>query len=332
MPIEPKRELELVHLQLTKRCNLHCWFCGQWGKNGSFRQKAGEELTSAEWLNAARELTAMTARQPRPSVVLWGGEPLLSPCFGEISDYLYRQGFPLGMVTNGTLLESQLERCRTQFCTIYISLDGTPAIHDAIRGAGTYERVARNIRALQGGRARIVLMTVLTKETRENLKAVLDGFRQLSPDEVLLQERIALAPQEIGAYAGWLRDSFGQTARDIFAWSDAAPEPQTAPDWYARWLSENPYPFPVHHLPHGAYSERRFCLSPWRHLHIAWNGETGFCTDFSDFSCGNVRDTPIPALFAGEKAQKFAAQTAAGRCPACQHCSWLNSERFVLDG
>lgn len=35
--IEPVRRLELVHFQLTRRCNLHCWFCGQQAETAPLR-------------------------------------------------------------------------------------------------------------------------------------------------------------------------------------------------------------------------------------------------------------------------------------------------------
>ena len=87
--------------------------------------------------------------------------------------------------------------------------------------------------------------------------------------------------------------------------------------------------FKVRYLPHVRSGEIvRPCLSPWRHLHIMWNGETSFCTDFTDFSMGNVRDQPLEALFRGERAEKFRNLVENRRNPACRHCSWGDKEDF----
>ena len=40
-----KKEIRHVHFQITRNCNLRCEFCGQWGKNGFFREASGDEMT-----------------------------------------------------------------------------------------------------------------------------------------------------------------------------------------------------------------------------------------------------------------------------------------------
>ena len=51
-----KTQIELVHLQITKNCNLRCWFCGQWGKKGFFADDKGELLSLNKWLDIINEL------------------------------------------------------------------------------------------------------------------------------------------------------------------------------------------------------------------------------------------------------------------------------------
>lgn len=325
------RRLELVHFQLTRRCNLHCWFCGQQAEKGTFSGRTGDELSLEEWRAVIASLEAVRRQTGvAPSVILWGGEPLVSPLFEPVAGELAERGFPLGMVTNGTLLDRHLDLCREAFRQIYVSLDGTPAMHDAVRGAGVYEKVAENLALLRGGRAKITLMSVMTDEAPAHLEQMLDEFARLAPSEVLLQEMIALSPGEAQGYRDWLRDTFGQPAPGIDAWTANTPPKRMPHRWYEQWLAGHPYPFPVRHLPHGREALRPFCLSPSRHLHVAWDGEVGFCTDFTDFSLGNVRNTPLETLFVSERAERFARQARQGRCPACEHCSWKNSETFGL--
>ena len=66
-----ERRLEMIHLQLTRQCNLSCWFCGQ-RKNSALRD--GQEsmaLKTEEWLGIVNELDAAAGK--KPSVMLWGG-------------------------------------------------------------------------------------------------------------------------------------------------------------------------------------------------------------------------------------------------------------------
>lgn len=329
--MQPERQLELVHFQITKRCNLHCWFCGQWGDKGSFAAKNDTEMQLEDWQLVINSLVRYAEEtSTKPSVILWGGEPLLSSCFAEITTRLYDLGFSLGLITNGTLLNQYASLCRKAFANIYVSLDGLPHVHNAIRGVGVYEKVADNLKLLQGGNAKITLMTVLTPTVISDLETTLRCFEKLHPDEVLLQEMIALSADEVTCYQGWLQNAFGIKATDIDSWQAEQQPHYPDHEWYVSWLKQHDFPFRVVHLPHGSQTGRAYCLSPYRHMHVGWNGNVGFCTDFSDFTVGNVQKTDLLQLFAGEAACHFAAEVQSGNCVACEHCSWRNSESFSL--
>ncbi|MEA4929727.1 MAG: radical SAM protein [Candidatus Limiplasma sp.] len=323
------RKLELVHFQLTRLCNLHCWFCGQWGEHGAFRESRGQAMTTDDWLAVIDSLAQGAQRDGAwPSVILWGGEPLLSESFEPVVKRLHALGAPLGMVTNGTLIDRHAALCREAFQQIYISVDGVPAVHDAIRGQGMFARVRDNLRLLRGGRAKITLMSVTTPELDRALPETLAAFEALQPDKVLLQARIGLQAGEVSAYQSWMRACFGQEAAGIAAWTVEEPLQPHPKAWYEAQLTQQP--FPVQYLPHGREAARPFCLSPYRHAHVGWDGRVGFCTDFVDFSLGNVHETPLPELFASDLADRFAREVEAGHCATCAHCSWLNSETFGL--
>lgn len=318
------KRLELVHFQITRRCNLHCWFCGQWGERGAFHTVDGKPMTLRDWQHVLDELERRReATGECPQIRLWGGEPTLSENFEPLCEEINRRGFPLGMVTNGTLLGKHIELCRSLFSEIYVSLDGTPEIHNAIRGAGAFEAAAENLLRLRGGKARRTLMTVMTPQTRLHLKETLDAFAALQPDEVLLQEQIALTRQEAQTYKRWLRRVFSAEAPGIDAWVTQEPVEHLPQAWYDEFLFQHPYPFPVRHLPHLGQGAPA-CRAPQHSLHITWNGETSFCTDFIDLSLGNVREQSLDEILGGERAEKFSLGVAAGKCPTCAHCAWRN--------
>ena len=321
-----KTELELVHFQITRNCNLRCWFCGQWGKQGFFKDGSGKAMEYDDWLRLAEALATLPRK---PDIMLWGGEPLTCPDFDRLARTLYDMGFTLGMVTNGTLLHRHLETARECFAQIFVSLDGPEALHDSIRGQGVFRKVAENLRLLRGGKAKISINTVLTPTLLEDLNGALDVFAALRPDDVLLQEMIGLSKEEVEAYSRWLREIFGQEASEIYGW-----EGQTRSDLHygeriGAVLEKRHDPFPVFYLPHGAACGKH-CTSPLHHAHVTWKGSLCFCTDFYDFSAGNVQETPFFEIWENELSRGYRQEIAAGHNPACDHCSWRTSTSFRL--
>lgn len=321
-----REDLQLVHFQLTRSCNLRCWFCGQWGKQGFFRDDSGVSLELADWLRIAEELSALPKL---PSIILWGGEPLMYPHIDALAQNLYAMGFSLGMVTNGTLLHRHLDTCRTCFRQIFVSVDGPEDIHDGIRGKGVFQKVKENLALLQGGNAKISLNTVLTDGVMDRLEETLDAFAALQPEEVLLQEMIALDPEEIQSYKTWLAETFSQQACEIASWEG---QTRLDPD---RWekikgvTEKREDSFSVVYKPHGEACGKQ-CTSPMHHAHVTWKGNVTFCTDYYDFSAGNIREQPLLDIFENPISCRFREEIQKGNCAACGHCSWRSSKEFYL--
>lgn len=318
--------LELVHFQITRSCNLRCWFCGQWGKQGFFRDDSGKALELEDWLRIAGELK--TLPQP-PSIILWGGEPLMYPEFDTLARTLYDMGFSLGMVTNGTLLDRQLDACRECFKQIYVSVDGPEDVHDAIRGKGVFRKVKENLALLRDGKARIAINTVLTPKAMERLDETLDAFSGLRPHEVLLQEMIALSKEEVTAYQSWLEREFSQQAHEIASWEGENYLDSHHRESIETVVARRKDHFRVTYKPHGDACGKQ-CTSAMHHAHVTWKGNVTFCTDFYDFSAGNVHDAPLLEIFENETSRHFREEIEKGNCAACGHCSWRSSEAFRL--
>ena len=321
-----RQDLELVHFQLTRNCNLRCWFCGQWGKKGFFREGSGVPMEYEDWLALGSELATLPQK---PDIILWGGEPLMYPRFDELAGQLHAMGFRLGIVTNGTLINRHVEVLRAFFARIYVSLDGPEALHDSIRGQGVFRKVAENLLLLRGGNAKIAINTVLTPALLENLDGALDAFAPLGPDEVLLQEMIGLSAGEVECYRRWLQENFAQEAKEIASWEGGGQWNPKAEEIIAETVKKRRDLFQVAYLPHGAACGKH-CGAPRHHAHVTWKGSVCFCTDFYDFSAGNVREKPLLDILEGENAEVFRRETENGGCPTCDHCSWRGSESFRL--
>ncbi len=316
--------IELVHFQLTKNCNLRCWFCGQWGRKGFFSDAVGSAMTFFDWKNVVAQLCEYRNKSgSTPHVMLWGGEPLVYPQFQDVVELLRQNDFPLGIVTNGTNIDKYAEILKKEFRHIYVSIDGTPTIHDSIRGEGVFAKTANNLRLLQGTNAKISIMTVLTEENLRALEDTVNALLALPCDEVILQDMIALSQTEVEQYKKGMA-SIGVNAEYIESWYMPSP-PRYDKDKIQDFCKA--YGGKVQYLPHQSTGQ---CQSAWKHVHIAWNGNVLYCTDFYDFSAGNVKTERLTDILQNEKSKQYRKLIEENRCPTCNHCSWRLSEKFYI--
>ena len=140
----PRTPLQ-VDLELTSRCNARCAYC-YYLKNEGVRY---EDLPTATWLAFFDELAAAKVLE----ATLAGGEPLMRPDFLELVDGLSRRNIRFRLLTNGWFVTPELaeELAATRRCaSVQVSLDGsTAAVHERLRGRGTFEPALRAIRILQ---------------------------------------------------------------------------------------------------------------------------------------------------------------------------------------
>ncbi len=144
----------LAEVDITERCNLRCSHCYHFAGKGSTTR---EEPSLDEWKKRFGELYDRGIR----GVMLMGGEPLLRPDVVALADRM----FPfVEMITNGTQpLPGKGYRHR-----IFVSLDGTEATHDAIRGPGIFQQVM----AQAAGDRRVVFNMTLMENNFKELEQV----------------------------------------------------------------------------------------------------------------------------------------------------------------
>jgi len=125
----------LAHV-ITNRCNLRCKYCCFW------RRKFGEELQTDEIfsiIDQAEELGISFYS-------VTGGEPFLREDIPEILRYAHDKGMVTTLVTNGILLDKQLESIAPHLNALSISLDSHLPEHSTHRcDAETYWKIRKNI-------------------------------------------------------------------------------------------------------------------------------------------------------------------------------------------
>lgn len=112
-------------------CNLHCTHCYWW-----LNRKEEQDMSVEDWRKIIRDVFI---NQHIFITTLVGGEPTLRP---EIIE-LFCKEMPkrVCVVTNATF---PLVHYRDLYF-YWVSIDGTEAVHDRIRGKGSYSRTTKNI-------------------------------------------------------------------------------------------------------------------------------------------------------------------------------------------
>lgn len=142
-----------------------------------------------------------------------------------------------------------------------------------------------------------------------------------------MQEMIGLNATEISQYKQWMLSAFGIHATDIDGWENnllAGEQKETV----LRKILSSKYSKPITYIPHGICDQT--CKSPNSHIHIAWNGNVLYCTDFYDFSAGNVRQASVIDIFENELSERYRREIEGEHCVTCKHCSWRRSKSFRL--
>jgi len=123
----------VVHLHLTRRCNLTCSHCY------SASSPAERDATPAS--SFVRTLEALR-REGYDTLSLSGGEPLLYRQLDELLSGAIALGYKINLITNGTVLTpSRLETIAGRVSLAAVSFDGPPEVHNRMRGrADAYDR------------------------------------------------------------------------------------------------------------------------------------------------------------------------------------------------
>jgi radical SAM protein with 4Fe4S-binding SPASM domain len=160
--LERDRPLRYLFLEVTRRCNLACAYCG----SSCSPTEASKELTIAEWRDVVKQV-AEDFNPKRVMVAVTGGEPLLREGVFDLFGELRRQGFPYGMVSNARLLDDAAAKALVQagIGSISLSMDATPELNDKLRGKGSTLAVGKAIGALRaaGYRGKLEIITTVTR-------------------------------------------------------------------------------------------------------------------------------------------------------------------------
>ena len=185
-PRSPKETPLIRGLVLTNRCNLHCRHC-------NVATRGPKDLDFAEVTAAVDAFY----REGGRCLYLEGGEPFLwhdgPRRLDDIVDYAHGLGYLTVVVyTNGTL------PLRTSADTVFVSVDGLRATHDALRGT-SFDRIMRNIQ--ESAHPSLFINYTINSRNKDEIRAFCDhveGMRQ-HPRRLLLPPHALLRPRRARA-------------------------------------------------------------------------------------------------------------------------------------
>jgi radical SAM protein with 4Fe4S-binding SPASM domain len=163
--------LRYLFLEVTRRCNLACAYCG----SDCRPQAPRDELTVAQWLQVVRDV-ARDFDPRKIMVAVTGGEPLLKEDVDLLLHELRRLGFGFGLVTNGYYLDAERARRLVDagVGSISISMDAPTELNDRLRGKGASAKVRAAVEALQaaGFAGELEIISTITRPVVPLLEAM----------------------------------------------------------------------------------------------------------------------------------------------------------------
>ncbi len=146
---------ENLSIEVTTDCNSPCPHC--------FARAGILEHTSLPF-DLVKAISAEGYHTGYRHLHVTGGEPLLWEGLFDLLDHAFKLGYETVFLnTNGTLLTGYVNRRLAEYSglTISVSLQGPEALHDRIRGVGSYRRTIQGIeKALDEGSGIIIFTTI----------------------------------------------------------------------------------------------------------------------------------------------------------------------------
>jgi len=350
------RSIRQLSIRITDACNLRCHTCGQWGDKGFLREKNLRELKAQE-LPPERYgalLEDLAAHGHRPTVYLWGGEPMLYPGTLDIIEHATRLRMPAAIATNGTGVKNAAARLTAApMFLLQISIDGhNAATHNAARpaagGGDNFRDIREGLAGIKEEKARqgsrLPLVAALTTLSTANVRHVVDIYEAFRGDVDLFvfylswwidDESAARHDKDFARrfgfvptlHRGWVGDwrirevdALAEQLRELTRRSAPLSEPAVTIIPNIRERDD----LARYYSDHSARFGFDRCISIFQAVELDANGNMSPCRDYHDYVVGNVRETSISALWNSAAYRRFRSSLERdGLMPACSRCCGL---------
>ncbi|MBP7866286.1 MAG: radical SAM protein [Acidobacteria bacterium] len=249
---------------LTDRCERSCRHCY---REGPPRRDLGE----AGQLSVLEAIRAFLAKRGlRGRLHLAGGEPALCPGLDRLLAAIARAGLPFRFLTGGVGLTPSraADLARSGCVGVQVSVEGTEATHDALRGEGGFRQAMEGVCCARAAGLPVTLAMTLHRENLADLEAV-GRLAEAAADRVYFSR---LIPAGHGASLGVLpnRAAWAGALRRILALADTLRVPVALRDPTFRPLLAAPW-----HAGHSPAISG--CSAGYRTLTVESDGEVLPC-------------------------------------------------------
>ena len=148
--------------EVTWLCNLSCGYCDR-------HTPMRHELTREEIFGALDEFRMLGMLHTH----LDGGDPLTHRHIDEIVDWLTQRGITVSLNSNGILVPKKLHTIR-KLSVLKISLDGPPDSHDAMRGAGSFEKALAGATAARDAGVKVEFTCTVGQHNAHTIEPLID--------------------------------------------------------------------------------------------------------------------------------------------------------------
>lgn len=313
--------LPVAILMPHSSCNCRCVMCDIWKGNGNAQQ-----LSEAD----VQGLLASFKKLGTQWVVMSGGEALMNPNLFRLCDMLRAEGLKITILSTGLLLKRYAEQVVGQADEVIVSLDGSEAVHNAIRRIpNAFQKLAEGVEAVKALNprfpisARCVIQRLNFADWPNIINAAhaisLDGISFLPADvsseafnrpELWDEERteeVKLEPAQLPLLQTIIESLISNYSTD-FASGYIAESPakiRRIYNYYAAFHGLTDFP-PVR------------CNAPWVSTVVEADGTVRPC--FFHPVLGNIRQTPLPDLLNSPEAITFRQNLDMDTDPICRKC------------
>lgn len=323
--------------ELTLRCDLACHHCSS--RAGRARP---DEMTTEEALDAVRQLADLGVLE----VTLIGGEAYLHDGWEQVVRAIRARGMECTMVTGGRGMTRERARIAKDagLMSVSVSIDGTEATHDALRGVkGSHASAMKAMEALRSEGVQVSANTQIGRRNRRELEAVFDEIAAAGAHSWQLQ--ITVAAGRVTDDPALLLEPYhlievmpavGRIAkrakeRDIVIWPG----------------NNLGYFGPYENLLRGAFpgGHRGSCGAGRTLIGLEANGAVKACPSLPTmtYTGGNLRDDSLVDIFERAEPMRFTRNPRRGElwghCADCYYadaclggCSWTAHSLFGRRG
>ncbi|MEJ2693009.1 MAG: radical SAM protein [Candidatus Thiodiazotropha sp.] len=198
----------LLQWHITDKCNLRCQHCYQ----DDYREQGVNFAQLIAILDQYEMLLASLGKKGKRlsgHINITGGEPFVREDFLHLLKEIRARRIPFAILTNGLLIDRATARFLKGLAPrfIQVSLEGSQARHDAIRGQGNYEQVLNCLRILRGAGIRTLVSFTAHRQNFRDFPHVAEvcqryGVSRLWSDRLIPagaangSDSMALSPEE----------------------------------------------------------------------------------------------------------------------------------------